>query len=543
MEKEKQINQMKLDFFTNVSHEFRTPLSLIKAPVEKLMQTETNPDKIDQYRFIHKHTLSLNKLIDEILDFRKIDTGKMQLELQHFDLIAFLQQIIGSYSSMAEKNKIRLTFNSMCNSLLIWLDKNKTEKIITNILSNAFKYTPANGYITICANLKGPAAKGMNKEHVEDEKILLNSAVVIMISDSGTGIPPEYIQNIFKPFYQLPGTKYGTGIGLSLAHEFAKLQKGDILASSVPGKGSTFYIGLPVDLNIHFPDKIIETKLAADKTYEQINYEIEDIGIPEPIISDKKPELEQKPSILIIEDYKDILTFLKNELKDIYEVDTANNGEQGYKMAIERQYDLILSDIMMPRMDGIELCQKLKNDEKTSHIPVILLTAKASIDNKIEGLQIGADDYIIKPFHVEELKARIKNLILQRQKLRERFTKEIISLEPKDIATNAKDEKFMKRAYEIVEKNLSDPEFCVSVFTNKMGLSRSIIHTKIKYLTNQTTSEFITFLRLKKAVQIIKSTNKTISEVCYETGFNDYAYFNRRFKKLFGKSPKEYFSN
>ena len=543
MEKEKQVNQMKLDFFTNISHEFRTPLSLIKAPVEKLIQLEDNKEKIEEYQLIHKHTVHLNKLIDQLLDFRKIDINKMQLELEKIELISFLNQLIASYSSIAVKKRIKLYMNSTIDNLQIFLDKNKTEKIITNIFSNAFKYTPKNGYITVNVNLKEPANERSVSSTDNKQKSLLKSAVVIMISDSGKGIPQEYLKNIFKPFYQIPGTKYGTGIGLSLAYELAKLQRGNILASSEPDKGSTFYIGLPLDLHIHYPDNIIETEAVTEKEYEPIYYEIDSYDETSDVTSETidKPDIKQKPRILLIEDYEDILSFLEKELNDIYFIEKARDGEQGYKIATNKQFDLIVSDIMMPKMDGVELCQKLKNDEKTSHIPIILLTAKASLDNKIEGLETGADDYIVKPFQIEEVKARIKNLIIQRKKLRERFAREIISIEPKDIVSNSKDEQFLKKAISLVETNLADPDFGVIEFTDKIGMSRSLIHLRLKSLTNQSTSEFISAIRLRKAVQIMKSDKKTISEICYEVGFNDYSYFNKRFKKLFRKSPMEYF--
>lgn len=541
LEKESRINQMKLNFFTNVSHEFRTPLSLITAPVEKLIVAEKDQAKKEQYELIKRNAYKINELVDQLLAFRKMDINKMQLELHESDIVLFTNQLVQSFLSLGDKRKIDLSFNSFKAGFKLWLDWEKIENVLTNILSNAFKFTPENGRIS-CEITHHPVGSGFIESTVPNV-IPGQEFIQISITDTGKGIPGEHIHDIFEPFYQVPDTRYGTGLGLALASEYVKMHRGTIYAESNPGEGASFHVQLPVNLNKQFPGAILKSEPAkrepAFETERSVEYDFSERK------SDTKARVSgkagKKLKVLIVEDNLEILKYLEDELSDSYTIYKAVNGKEGINIAIEILPDLIISDIMMPETDGLTLCQRVKDIDHTSHIPVILLTARASTEHKIDGFETGADDYITKPFNMDELRARVKNLIIQRQRLREKFINELLTVKPKDMATSSKDEQFLQKAFSVVNENMNDPGFGVTEFITKVGQSRSFVHKKLKHLTDQSASEFISSLRIKKATEILQDKSKTISEVCYEVGFNDYAYFSRKFKKLFGKSPRHYF--
>ena len=513
-EKLHELDRIKTEFFTNISHEFRTPLTLILGPLEKLMTEDQVKDAQPQYNLIYKNATKLLSLINQLLDLSSIDAGKMKLEIETADLINFIKAILASFQSMAESKNINIEFRSDVNTLEIYLDKEKVEKIISNLLSNALKFSRENGHVIVSVLKK--------ESHVE-----------ISVEDDGIGIEPGDIKNIFNRFYKAKSSaiQEGTGIGLALVKELIELHHGSIMVESKLNAGTKFNIKIPTGKEL-YKVSIVERKREVElkpKKYEKQ-------------IIEEKPEEEKKddaPKILIVEDNKDLQKFIKENIGKEYSVFEASNGKDGLDKSFQIIPDLIISDIKMPEMDGIEFCEKIKTDEKTSHIPVILLTARSTLENKLEGLETGADDYITKPFRIQELQVRVGNLIEQRKKLRQRFRKEVL-LEPKDIAITSSDEKFLIRILEILEQNYSNENFTADEFSKKAGLSRMQLHRKLQALTDQSASEFIRNFRLKRAMKLLSAKKGNISEIAFEVGFNNPSYFTECFKVLFGFSPSEY---
>jgi DNA-binding response OmpR family regulator len=367
------------------------------------------------------------------------------------------------------------------------------------------------------------------------------------VRDSGIGIPPEQIAHIFDRFHRaseaLTGEQGGTGIGLALTKEFVELHHGKIRVESESGKGSTFTVLLPLGRDHLSDDEIVE-HVADEKLAEPSRQPLEPLHAEPAIESDEPSATAEsgRPFVLIVEDNDDMRRYLRNSLNQVYDILEAENGASGHQTALEKAPDLIVSDVMMPGMNGFELCRKLKTDARTSHIPVILLTARAGQGDKLEGLEIGADDYLTKPFDARELQVRVKNLIEQRQRLRERFSREI-TVQPKDITVTSIDEKFLQQAIDIVEANMSDGDFQIDQFCRAIGMSRSTLNRKLRALTGLSTNVFIRTLRLKRAAQLLEKKSATIVEIAYEVGFNNPSYFAECFRQQFGRSPSEYTSN
>jgi CheY-like chemotaxis protein len=399
-------------------------------------------------------------------------------------------------------------------------------------LSNAFKYTPEGGEINCEINIE---KKGSQKDR---------DFIKIRIIDTGPGIPAELVDKIFDRFYQVEGTwqhsSGGTGIGLSLTRELVGLQHGQIKVESTEGEGSSFTILIPLGKE-HLDEN--EYMIGARDNDE-------DAGVANAVLisggyQNRQPEeggldeKDGKASILVVEDSEDVRGHLLDHLEDQFRLQEAVDGEEGLKLATETIPDLVITDLMMPKMDGVELCKRLKSDERTSHIPVIMLTAKATVESRIEGIETGADAYMTKPFHMQELQTRMKSLIEQRKLLRERFSKET-DLGPRDIAVTSVDEKFLNKAIQIIEDNLGDCDFDVTAMTGEIGMSRMQLFRKLKALTNQTPSEFIRTIRLKRAAQLLQQKFGNVAEITYEVGFNNLSYFAKCFRELYGVSPSEY---
>ena len=530
MDRDALINQMKLNFFTNVSHEFRTPLTLLAAPLELLTEKEKDTEKLKVIKTIQTNAVQLKKLVDQILDLRKLDSGDLQLILQKKDVARLVQSTVQSFAAHAEVQKIDLRFFSHCKGgLIMAFDPEKLEKLVSNILLNAFKYTSAGGII---------------KVEVKPREDMGAKFVEIKITDTGKGIPEKFLNDIFKPFYQVPGTMYGTGLGLTLANQYAQLHYGTIMVESQEGKGTLFTILIPAEIEKFVNEGWI------DAVFDHGNTEtsrVETVGSL-PVKKDNnddtpdwyRGEDDKQYSLLIVDDNVEFVNFIYRFLHNEYKIFKAFDGKEGFEKAIEFLPDIILSDIMMPEIDGIELCNKLKTNENTSHIPFILLTAKAGETNKINGLDTGADDYITKPFSINELKARINNLIRIREILREKFQNNLLDVKPKDVTVTLTDEMFLKKAIESVEKNMLDSQFGVMELTNIMNVSRSLLHLKLKKITNLSASQFIAAIRLRVAAHLLKSTNESITEICYRTGFSTPAYFSACFKEQFGISPTDF---
>lgn len=531
LEKEQEVDRMKSRFFANISHEFRTPLTLIMGPIETLISNNNDLTVKKQLGIMRKNASRLLDLINQLLDLSKLESGKLELKVIERNIIPVIKGITMSFHSLAESKNIDLKIESENDNLILYFDQDKIEKILTNLLSNAFKFTPDHGQIIV--KVKTISSSG------QPEK---TGALAITVMDNGKGISKNNINYIFDRFYQTDNSlikeNEGTGIGLALTKELVELHHGTISASSEEGEGTaiTFQLSLGKD---HFENEEIFSALEAGKT--KIITETE---MPS-ITSELEREVEelsetdnQKPIILLVEDNEDVRSYIKETLNTAYRILEAGDGKEGIARAIEHIPDLIISDVMMPIMDGNEVCKNLKQDEKTSHIPIILLTAKASMESRIEGLETEADDYLTKPFVPKELLARVHNLIVSRKKLRERYNREVI-LKPADIAINSVDEVFLERLMKVVEDNLENEHFSVEKLGKDVGMSRSQIHRKLQALTNQSASQFIRSFRLQRAMELIKKNAGTISEIGYQVGFGSPSYFNKCFLQLYGYTPGE----
>lgn len=542
------VNQLKIRFFTNISHEFRTPLTLILGPLDKLLKTwKGDQETKGTLDLINRNAQRLLHLINQLMEFRKIETGKLELKVSEGNMIGFLENIFSSFQQLAKQRNIEYTYEHSIIEEKQWFDHEKIENIVYNLLSNAFKFTTEGGKISLSVHYSNRSPLS-NDDAKHGKNLPANSYLEIKVSDTGIGISQEHINNIFKRFYQVNSPQSlkvrGSGIGLSLAKELVKAHHGHISVESAQGKGSVFIVFLPVQKTIYTESEIInEPFITKDNYQEQVTKLTEELLKENRDTESFKDELSreksEKPLILLIEDNFDLRSFLKASLSESFQILDAEDGKKGYELAKTYNPDLIISDVMMPEMDGLELCSRLKNNLLTSHIPVILLTARTAVENHIECLEIGADDYIPKPFDVNILTARTKNLIETRRKLRKHFSRDLTP-DLSQIASSRTDELFLKRAQEIVETHFSNPEFGVEEFVDKMNISRSLLHKKLTLLTEQSAGDFITSLRLKKAAHLLHVPGKNVSDVAYEVGFNDPKYFSRIFRKYFGKTPSEY---
>ncbi|MBN2764187.1 MAG: response regulator, partial [Bacteroidales bacterium] len=500
-----EIDMLKIKFITNISHEFRTPLSLIITPIEKLLKSTDAPDLKNQLLFIYRNAKRLLNLVNQLLDFRRMEYQQLRLYPSLGDMVAFTREITYSFSDLAEKKNISLHFKSDQQCMMTFFDHDKVEKIVFNLLSNAFKFTPEKGTISVSLSHQP------HTEIIGGNGDPFSTWVELKVEDTGIGIPKEKQTKVFEQFFQDDNSQVqinqGTGIGLSLVSEFVKLHKGRINLESEVGKGSCFTVWLPVISESEW------SELHPVK-FEQI------ATVPD---QNKGNAIDHKnagkPTILIVEDNDDFLFYLKDNLKARYTILEASDGITGLKMAKDKSPDLIVSDVMMPGMDGIELCRSVKNDKQTSHIPIILLTARTSETQRMEGFDTGADEYITKPFSFELLESRIKNLIHQREMVRKSFQKKF-ELTPSEIEVTSLDEKLIQKAMSIVEKNLSNPEFSVDQLAREVGMSRVHLYKKLTSLTGKSPIEFIRVIRLRRAARLLERSQLSIAEIAYQVGFN-----------------------
>ncbi|MEJ2614076.1 MAG: ATP-binding protein, partial [Ignavibacteriaceae bacterium] len=526
-EKLQEIDKIKTNFFTNVSHEFRTPLTLILGPVKQILENSSNNRIREEAEIIFKNAKKLNRLVDQLLDLSRIEAGQMKLRVVKQNIIPFIKEIMSAFKPFAESKNISFRFNPSVEEIFIYIDRDKVERIINNLLSNAFKFTSAGGKIDLSVN--------------KDEKF-----VNISICDSGIGIPKEKMSKIYDRFYQVENShkrkQEGTGIGLALSKELIELHKGKIQVESEEGKGTIFTISIPIEKNHYTTEEICKSYKG-----ERIDSEL----ISESMLLEKtgneKIDVDMfietgKPVLLLIEDNSDVRCYIRDNLKKDYITLEAINGEDGFKKSIEQIPDLIISDIMMPKMDGIELCRKLKTDERTSHIPLILLTAKAASKDKITGYETGADDYIMKPFDIKELQVRIRNLIDQRKKLRKHFLQDgIFNLDNKKITSV--DRRFLEKAVKIINAHLSDLSVGVESFANELSIGRTTLYKKIMALVGEPPCDLIKRIRISRAGSLLNRKTGNITEIALEVGFNNPAYFSECFKKQFGITPSKYQTN
>lgn len=511
------LDEMKTKFFTNVSHEFRTPLTLILSPLEKIIKQVPDEEQKQQLNLIQRNAKRLLNLVNQLLDFRKIEVQEMKLHPAIGDIIGFSEDICNSFMDIADKKNIRLSFSSNVDHLEIYFDKDKLEKILFNLLSNAFKYTHDGGAVNV--------VMAYNEPMVNNEEGIL----AIEVNDTGIGIPVEKHEKIFERFFQtdVPESmvNQGTGIGLAITKEFVKLHNGTITVKSEPGKGTSFMVLLPAKKIYEASVQVSGNTLSAEET--------------DAIIFEENQKNGRKKTVLIVEDNEDLRFYLKENLRKEYHVEEATNGKEGWEKAKLINPDLIVSDIMMPLMNGIELSKKIKSETITAHIPIILLSAMGSQEKQLEGLNVGVNDYITKPFTFEILASKIRNLVAQQKLLQKRFQTQI-EVNPSEITITPVDEKFLKQALEVVEKHIDEPEFSVEDFSREMFMNRVTLYRKILSITGKTPLEFIRSIRLKRAAQLLEKSGMSIAEIAYEVGFNNPKVFSKSFKEEFNVSPSQY---
>ncbi|WP_181308565.1 two-component regulator propeller domain-containing protein [Rufibacter sp. XAAS-G3-1] len=527
-QRQEELNQMKIQFFTNVSHEFRTPLTLILAPLEQLVaKFRDEKDTFKQLVTMENNANRLRRLIDELMDFRKYENNGLRLKASEGNIVKFVEDVYASFQQFAEIQKYQYSFSSDADSILAWYDREKLERVVLNLISNAFKYTPRGGTIVV---------------RVQQ----LPTSVEIRITDNGVGIEEEHLEKIFDRFYEVDQsqnlliTKYnkGTGIGLALAKGIVNLHSGKIEVKSKKKEGSTFAVELPLG-NAHLqPEQMVNSLRSSE---EMEHYEIETVVPAEVEELDLVTAVPRRfeRSVLVVEDNDNLRKFISQMFQDEYHVLEAAHGQEGLELAQRHVPDIIISDVMMPEMDGIEFCALVKSNLETSHIPFILLTARTSQQYKYEGLETGADDYLNKPFNVQELTFKVRNLVTTQQKLKDRFASQTV-VKPKEITVSSLDEKLLEKALVIVEENISNETFDIATFCEELGVSRTMLFTKVKAWTNLTPNEFIHTMRMKRAAQLLEQHKLNISEVGYEVGFRNPKYFSKCFHKHYSETPTAY---
>ena len=512
---EEEANKAKLQFFTNISHELRTPLTLIADPVNYIIHDDNlNSQQRSMLQIVQRNVLVLTQLVSEILDFRKVQNGKMELRLSDFNLAESMKQWIKLFSASAQKKHIAISMDAP-DTIMLRADQDKIERICYNLLSNALKYTSEGGEISLMA-----------KE--EDGRVMIS------VADNGCGISSDELPYIFDRFYQAKNAGRGTGIGLAIVKAFTELHHGEVSATSIEGKGSTFTIHIPVRQKgevTNQPTEKIE-QLVEPSSAEEVPNQARHI---DELI---QPYQTDKPEVLIIDDNIDIRTYLRSVLSEKYNVSEAADGKVGLELARKIVPDIVLSDIMMPVMDGLAFCQQLKTDKAISHIPVILLTARSLDEQRAEGYEHGADAYLSKPFSLRLLLSRIDNLIESRKKLNQTWSKGVEDDEIGNIS-NEIDKSFLKQLRKIIQENLANSDLSVEQIGDEIGLSRVQLYRKVKALTGYSPVEIVRKARLTRARHLLQTTERTVSEVAYAVGFSTPSYFSKCYKDEFGENPKK----
>ncbi|RMG21758.1 MAG: response regulator, partial [Bacteroidetes bacterium] len=532
LQKMKELDELRLRFFANISHEFRTPLTVIQGMADEI---QSNFAKLDSWHIserleaIHRNSKQLLRLVNQILDLSKLEANAMKLQPVQDDFVAFLRYLTQPFATYAASRSIRFIFQSTDKNLVADFDPHKLADIVSNLLSNALKFTPAGGEINLQI-AKGKQAIAQFTGRATEE---LDNKLLIRISDTGIGISPDKLPHIFDRFYQVDDSSTrageGTGIGLALTRELVLLMGGEIEVMSETGKGTTFHILLP------------HTRQARTGNATQLAFSEHISGIQSPTEAPSSTPSATKgelPLILLVEDHADVRQYLKAALKGPYRLLAAANGAEGIRKALHHIPDLIISDVMMPEKDGLELTNTLKQDEKTSHVPIILLTARAAVEDRLAGLKRGADAYITKPFLREELLLRVNNLLEVRKQLRKRYAALSPLAPPPDEATQIEDF-FLLKVNKFIEQKIDDPGLDVPALAGEMNMSRSQLHRKLKALTDRSASAYIRAFRLQRARQQLEKGNVRVAEVAYSVGFQDPNYFSRAFSKEFGIRPSE----
>ena len=540
---EQQMTDMKLRFFTDISHELRTPLTLISGPVEYVLENTSLPaDAREQLQVVERNTSRMLRLINQILDFRKIQNKKMKMQVQRIDVVAFTRKVMESFDSVAEEHRIDFLFETEKEELYLWVDVDKYEKIVFNLLSNAFKYTPNDKMIKVFIH--------------EDEK-----SVSVGVQDQGIGIAENKKKSIFVRFENLVDrnlfNQSSTGIGLSLVKELVEMHKAVITVDSKVGEGSCFHVDFlkgkeHYDSSVEFLQDDAAAGLEAAEHAVNIN-SVSVSQADEGQTMENRDAEKQQETMLLVEDNSELRLFLRSIFAPEYRIVEAADGMQGWSKALKFLPDIIVSDVMMPEKDGISMMRELRADMTTSHIPIVLLTAKTSIESKLEGLEYGADDYITKPFSATYLKARVRNLLVQRQKLQELYRENLMSpgvaasgeckgqaLQEQTPEMSPNDRKFMDKLVELMEKNMDNGDLVVDDLVQELAVSRSVFFKKLKTLTGLAPVEFIKEMRINRAVQLIGTGEYSMTQIAYMVGINDPRYFSKCFKQKMGMTPTEY---
>lgn len=516
-ERLQELNQVKSRFFANIAHEFRTPLTLIAAPAQQIQGEAENAKIRKNASLINSSAARLLVLVNQLLDLSKLESGVVQLQTQPGDLAAFVKGITSSFESLATERRVRLMYESTCREAMTDIDPGRTDKIFVNLLSNAFKFTPSGGCITVSFQLS-----------ITDDG---QQMAVITVRDTGPGILPENLAHVFSRFYQAADTGAGTGIGLALVKELVTLHQGSIQAASEPGKGAAFTVQLPVACAEELP--LPQTEQISDEMAEAPASQLLKPGLP----LQNLPNTEEKPVVLVIEDNEDVRRYIMRCLWQEYHILEAADGESGVRLALEQVPDLVISDVTMPEKDGLEVCRLLKADQKTSHVPVILLTARADVEHRVHGLESGADDYLAKPFHYGELLARVGNIIASRQELRRKFAEQMSVATEKMPGLQNREDSFLAGVYKVLDQHLSEEDFGIEQLCRQVGMSRTQLHRKLKALTNLSASHFIRQYRLQQAIILLKQERFTIAEVAWQVGFSSPSYFSQCFSEVYGFAP------
>lgn len=538
-EKLREMDALKSTFFANVSHEFRTPLTLIISPAEQMMNGTFRGDFQKYYRIIHRNGKRLLDLVNQLMDLSKLESGKLKLQASEGDLGRFVIALAGSFESLAIRQQVNFQISIPEAPLVCFFDRDKVEKIVTNLVSNAFKFTGEGGKVEVTVDGGRETVDGALPSTVSRPP-----STVIKVSDTGMGIPADQLPHLFERFTKsaLSEVQAGSGIGLALVKELAELHGGSVEVESKEGVGTTFTVTLAVGRAFFKNDEVL-TPTPIDSTLPAVAPVSAGVApqtprTQQPLITEVL-SAQKKPVLLIAEDNPDVRAFMVDTLSGQYKLIEAENGRLALDSALETTPDLVISDIMMPEMDGLELCKALKTNEKTSHIPIVMLTALAEQEDKLKGLALGADAYLAKPFDARELQTRVANLIGQRKGLQEYYRKKLTTFAPAEVKADSMDGVFLQKVREAVEANLDEETFSVVELGNQIGMSRSQLHRKLTALTGYSPNEVIRNMRLERAKQLLDKKTATVSEIAYLCGFNSPAYFTKCFKEYFGTTPGE----
>lgn len=527
------MHKFRLDLFTNFSHEIRTPLTLISGSLTDLLASNT-PSQMEKgvLQGVQRNVMKIMKLVNQLMDFRKHDEGRMELLASKQHLIPFIKEVILAFSELSRIQNHPLKIHLPETELIAWYNPQLLEKVFYNVLMNAFKYSNEESVISLNVDVI-TLNKSPYRERV-DERV--KEAILISVFNEGDIIPEDKLEEVFEPFYRLKNTKsqQGTGIGLSFNRMIMRLHHSDIWVENIGDTGVVFKFLIPIG-----KDHLREDELC-DETEQEHRLILTPSVAPKTEPAMERPKVEKElRTLLVVEDNNEIRQYLKSKLATIYNVFDCDNGHEALEIIHRREIDLVISDVMMPVMDGIELCKAIKSNIEINHIPVILLTAHVSDTHVKDGLSSGANDYVFKPFNFDLLLARIQNLLDNNERLRQSFQKRI---SPKDMNVEVTDydEQFLQKCYDFLRKNLTNSELTIEDFGKELGVSRVHLYRKIKYLTNLSPSRFILNVRLKVAADLLRQEGVSVSDVCYQVGFNNLSYFTRTFKESYGVSPSDY---